>query len=68
MKCYQHWSTETLKSEKENLLSFVEEWERTLTNTKSRLIRFSLTHSIKRAKEDIHAIDTELFYREHCSH
>ena len=67
MKCYQRWSTETLKHEKENLLYFVEDWERTLANTKSRLIRFSLNHSIKRAKEDIHAIDAELFYREHHS-
>ena len=64
MKCYQRWSTETLKNEKENLLYFIEDWERTLANTISLLILFSLSHSIKNAKEDIHAIDAELCYRE----
>ena len=64
MKKYQHWSTETLEIKKKNLHSDVEEWERVLVNTKSLLIQFSLTHAIKKAKEEIRAIDAELCYRE----
>ena len=64
MKKYQHWSTETLEEKKKMLLLDIEEWERTLVNTKSILIQMSLTHTIKRAREVIHAIDAELCYRE----
>ncbi len=64
MKKYQHWSTEALESKKKFILSDIEEWERVLINTKSTLIQLSLTHTIKRAKEALHAIDAELCYRE----
>ena len=65
MKNYQHLSTDTLVHKRKRLLSDIEEWERTLRETKSVLIGFYLTHCIKKAKEEIHAIDTELCYREH---
>ncbi len=65
MKNYQHWSTETLECRKAGLLEDIADWERTLREVKSYLIILSLTHSIKRAKEKIRAIDAELFYREH---
>ena len=64
MKKYQHWSTETLEAKKNSILLDIEEWERILVTTKSTLIQLSLTHTIKRAKEVIHAIDAELCYRE----
>lgn len=64
MKKYQHWSTEALESKKKFILSDIEEWERVLINTKSTLIQLSLTHTIKRAKEVLHAINAELCYRE----
>lgn len=65
MKNYQHWSTDTLTHRRGRLLADIEDWERTLRETKSVLIRFSLTHHIKKAKEEIRAIDAELCYREH---
>lgn len=63
MKNYQYWSIETLEFEKQKLLDYVADWERTLRETKSYLIVLSLTHSIKRAKEKLHAIEAELCYR-----
>ena len=65
MKNYQHWSTETLEYTKARLLEDIMDWERTLREVKSYLIILSLTHSIKRAKEKIRAIEAELCYREH---
>ena len=65
MKNYQHWSTDTLTRKRKSLLSDIEEWERTLRETKSVIIEFYLTYCIKKAKEEIHSIDTELCYREH---
>lgn len=65
MKNYQYWSTEALQSKKNGLLSDIEQWERLLATTRSFLIQCSLTHSIKKANEAIHAIDAELCYREH---
>jgi hypothetical protein len=65
MKNYQHWSTETLIREREKLLADIADWERTLGEVKSYLIILSLTHSIRRTRERIHVIDTEIFYREH---
>lgn len=65
MKNYQHWSTETLEYTKAKLLEDIMDWERTLREVKSHLIILSLTHSIKRAKEKIRAIEAELCYREH---
>lgn len=65
MKNYQHWSTDTLINRKTRLLADVADWERTLQETKSILIQFSLTHYIKKTKEEVRAIDAELCYREH---
>lgn len=65
MKNYQHWSLETLKYKRESLVRSIEQWERVLSEVRSRLIQFSLTHYIKTAKEEIRAIDAELCYREH---
>lgn len=65
MKNYQHWSTETLEHTKAKLLEDIADWERTLREVKSYLIILSLTHSIKRAKEKVRAIEAELCYREH---
>lgn len=65
MKNYQHWSTETLEYAKARLLEDIMDWERTLREVKSYLIILSLTHSIKRAKEKVRAIEAELCYREH---
>ena len=71
MKCYQHWSTEALIDKKKShtgttmvLEEDIEDWNRTLSATKSLLITMSLTHAIKKAKEQIHAIETELYYRD----
>lgn len=64
MKNYQYWSTETLVRERERLLNDIADWERTLGEVKSYLIVLSLTHSIRRAKEKIHAISAEICYRE----
>lgn len=65
MKKYQHWSLEALKSKRQSLFEDIEEWNSILARTKSALIQLSLTHYIKRAKEEIRAIDAELCYREH---
>lgn len=65
MKKYQYWSNETLKFERESLLDDIAEWERVLRETNSKLAVISCTHSIKRAREKIHAIEAELCYREH---
>ena len=65
MKNYQHLSTDTLIHRRNRLLADIEDWERTLIEAKSVLIRFSLTHYIKKTKEEIRAIDAELCYREH---
>ena len=65
MKNYQHWSTDTLTHRKQRLLADIADWERTLQETKSILIQLALTHYIKKALEEIHAIDAELCYREH---
>lgn len=65
MKNYQHWSTEALNDRKLSLLDDIDQWERFLVNTHSKLIQLSLNHYIKKAKEEIHAIDAELCYREH---
>jgi hypothetical protein len=65
MKNYQHWSTETLEARKKNLYADIEQYESFLANAKSMLIRLSLNHYIKKAKEEIRAIDAELCYREH---
>jgi hypothetical protein len=64
MKNYQYWSTETLIRERERLLNDIADWERTLGEVKSYLIVLSLSHSIRRAKEKIHAISAEICYRE----
>lgn len=65
MRNYQHWSTETLEHERRKLLEDIAEWDQTLRDQKSFLIIKSLTHSIRRAKEKVHAIEAELCYREH---
>ena len=65
MKNYQHWSTEALNARKASLFDDINQWERNLVNAHSILIRLSLSHYIKKAKEEIHAIDAELCYREH---
>jgi hypothetical protein len=65
MKNFQHWSTETLESRKSVLYSDIAQYESLLVNAKSFLYRMSLGHYIKKAKEEIHAIDAELCYREH---
>ena len=64
MRTYQYWSVETLEFERQRLLDDVKDWERMLRETKSFLIVLSLTHSIKKAKEKIHAIEAELCFRE----
>ena len=43
----------------------IQQWERVLVEVNSKLVQLSLTHYIKKAKEEIHAIDAELCYREH---
>lgn len=65
MKNFQHWSTETLEARKGNLYADITQYEDLLVNAKSILYRMSLTYYIKRAKEEIRAIDAELCYREH---
>lgn len=65
MKNFQHWSTETLESRKSNLYSDIAQYENLLVNAKSFLYRMSITHYIKKAREEIRAIDAELCYREH---
>ena len=65
MKNYQHWGTETLEYERRKLLEDIEEWERTLRSTSSFIIVWYLTKCVKTAKETIHVIDAEIFYREH---
>ncbi len=64
MRCYQHWSTETLINKKKFLEEDIADWNRTLSQTKSLIITKSLTYAVKRANEQIHAINAELFYRE----
>ena len=66
MRNYQHWSLETLEYERRRLLEDIAEWDRTLRDQKSYLIIKSLTSSIRRTRERIHAIDAELCYR-HCN-
>ena len=65
MKNYQHWSLETLKHKRNSLMESIQQWERVLVEVNSKLVQLSLTHYIKKAKEEIHAIDAELCYREH---
>ena len=64
MKCHQHWSTKALIDKKVLLEEDIADWNRTLAATKSLLITMSLTFAIKKAKEQIHAIEAELYYRE----
>lgn len=66
MKNYQHWSTETLQHERAKQVESIADWERVLRETNSALAVLSCTHSIRKAKEKIHAIDAELCYREHA--
>ena len=65
MKNYQHWSTEALNARKASLFDDINQWERILVNAHSALIRLSLGHYIKKAKEEIRTIEAELCYREH---
>lgn len=65
MKNFQHWSTEALESRKKHLFSDIIQYENLLVNAKSMLYRISLNHYIKKAREEIRAIDAELCYREH---
>ena len=65
MKNFQHWSTDALESRKNALYSDIAQYESLLVNAKSFLYRMSLTHYIKRSREEIRAIDAELCYREH---
>lgn len=65
MKNYQHWSLETLKHKRYNLMESIVQWERILVEVNSKLVQLSLTHYIKKTKEEIRAIDAELCYREH---
>jgi len=62
---FQHCSAETLIKRKEMLLEEIEKHEESLAVTKSTLYQIFLTHCIKTAKEEIHAIEAELCYREH---
>lgn len=63
MRNYQYLSTETLKCKRESLVLDIDQWEKLLASTHSALIRLSLGHYIKKAKEQIHLIDAELCYR-----
>lgn len=65
MKNYQHWSTDALEARKIYLYGDIDQYESLLINAKSALFRISLSHYIKKAKEEIRAIDAELCYREH---
>lgn len=65
MKNYQHWSLETLKHKRDSLMESIQQWERVLVEVNSKLVQLSLTHYIKKAKEEIRTIDAELCYREH---
>lgn len=65
MKNFQHWSTETLETRRDNLYADIAQYESLLANAKSMLFRISLNHYIKKAREEIRAIDAELCYREH---
>ena len=65
MKNYQRHSTDMLQFERDRLVFEIEGWERTLAEVKSALIIRYLNFAIKQAKEEIHAIDAELCYREH---
>lgn len=64
MKCYQHWATEALIEKKKFLEEDIADWNRTLSQTKSIIITFSLTRAVKKAKEEIHTIEAELYYRD----
>lgn len=65
VKNYKHYSLESLHFERDRLVFEIEGWERTLADVKSALIIRYLNFAIKQAKEEIHAIDAELCYREH---
>lgn len=65
MKAYQRYSTEDLKRMRAEHLSDIAQWEDLLEKTRSKLIQLSLSAYIKRAHENIRAIDAELCYREH---
>ena len=65
MKNYQYWSLETLKHKRYGLMESIQQWERVLVEVNSKLVQLSLTHYIKKAKEEIRTIDAELCYREH---
>ena len=57
MKNYQHWSLETLKYKRDSLMEGIQQWERVLVEVNSKLVQLSLTHYIKKAKEEIHAME-----------
>ena len=65
VKNYQKLSPESLHFERDRLVFEIEGWERTLAEVKSALIIRYLNFAIKQAKEEIHALDAELCYREH---
>ena len=65
MKNYQYWSLETLKHKRESLVESIQQWERVLIEVNSKLVQLSLTHYIKKTREEIRAIDAEICYREH---
>lgn len=65
VKNCQKLSLEFLHLERDRLVFEIEGWERTLADVKSFLMVRYLEHAIKQAKEEIHAIDAELCYREH---
>lgn len=65
MKNYQHYEMGMLKLERDRLTYEISNWERTLADAKSFIIIKYLQFAIKQAKENIHAIDAELCYREH---
>lgn len=63
MKNFHKWSEETLKRRIESLKFDIEDWERILSQTNSVLITMCLEHYIEKARDEIHAINAELFYR-----
>jgi hypothetical protein len=65
VKNYQKLSLESLHFERDRLVFEIEGWESSLADVKSALIIRYLEYAIKQAKEEIHAIDAELCYREH---
>lgn len=57
-------STEWLHGRKEHLLETIDTYEKSLVYVRSNMVSRVYQFIIRKSKEEIHAIDAELFYRE----